>query len=194
MTRVTHLDRVRALVAGHAGVPAEEIEPEHRLVEHLKITAREGRGLLEAFADEFDVDIAAVDPASYFDDEPRTSPRRALMPVAAALWPAYRARLKRAGRARRSLGVRDLVASARAGRWIAPQTPRADADLARLEIPELLWLLGLGAAPAAFAEIDPWYGAAGLALGWAILLFGWARSFPWLARLEAAAEREHGPG
>ena len=88
----------------------------------------------------------------------------------------------------------ELGAGAAYPAWIAPETPRADADLARLEIPELLWLLGLGAAPAAFAEIDPWYGAAGLALGWAILLFGWARSFPWLARLEAAAEREHGPG
>jgi hypothetical protein len=115
-----HFERVRELVGRHTGVPEAEITPETRLVEDLRLGAEVGAGLLAAFADEFRVDLAAMAPLNYFDDDSFPAPVPSLLPLLAALSPRFRAWVGHAARGRRVLAVRGLVASARAGHWITP--------------------------------------------------------------------------
>ena len=201
MARQTHFDRVRALVSRQTGVPEDEISAETRLYEDLGMDGDAGLDFLAAFAHEFDVDLAPVAPLNYFNDQAAFTGYATLIPVAARLSSAFRARVRRAARGLRSLRVRDLVASARAGRWIRPPLPRGDADLTRLRPGGWAMLAGSVALPLLLglwqhAHLGAPPGrAAGLALGvlaviWAMLAARLFAAIPWLNRLEAAAARE----
>jgi len=65
-----HFERVRELVSRQCGVAEAEITPETRLVEDLGIDGDDGTELLEAFADEFGVDMSGMAPLNYFDGVP----------------------------------------------------------------------------------------------------------------------------
>jgi len=201
MPRQTHLDRVRALVSRHAGVPEAEIAPETRLYEDLGLDGEAGLAFLAAFADEFGIDLRPVAPLNYFNEPAAFTGYATLVPVAAWLSQAFRARLRRAARGLRAVRVRDLVASARAGRWIRPPLPRADADLTRLGPGGAALIAGCVLGPLALglwqhAHLGaPPIRAAGLTLGvmgllWALLLARFLAALPWLRRLEAAAAHE----
>ena len=201
MARQTHFDRVRALVSRASGVPEAEITLEARLREDLGLDGNEGRAFLAAFAAEFGVDMAQIEPLNYFDEPAAFTGYATLVPVAARLSPAFRARVRRATRGLRALRVRDLVASARAGRWLRPPLPRGDADLTRLGPTGAVLLVGSVALPALlgywqYAELGaPPARAAGVALGvlalvWGLLAARLLAALPWLRRLDAAAARE----
>lgn len=201
MPRQTHFDRVRALVSAHTGVPEAEITPETRLYEDLGLDGNDGLAFLAAFADEFGIDLGPVAPLNYFNDAAAFTGYATLLPVAARLSPAFRARVRRAARGLRALRLRDLVASARAGRWIRPPLPRGDADLTRITPGVWAMLAGSLAAPAAlgfwqYAQLGAPPGrAAGVALGIAVLVWGLMAArllaaLPWLGRLDAAAAHE----
>lgn len=201
MARQTHFDRVAALVSAHSGVPVAELTLETRLLEDLGMDGDDGSEFLAAFAEEFGVDVRRIAPLNYFNDEHAFTGYATLVPVVARLSPAFRARTRRAARGMRALRLRDLVASARAGRWIRPPLARADADLTRLR-PRDAAILGLSVLlPAALGLWQhvhlgaPPGRAAGVALGvmvllWALLAARFLAALPWLTRLEAAAASE----
>ena len=116
MGRLNHFERVRSLVAGCSGVPVAEITPETRLVEDLGIDGDDGHEFLEAFADEFGVDMSGMSPFNYFDDEPPLGMASGLIALIAIFSPRFRAYARHAARGRRALTVRSLVTSARARR------------------------------------------------------------------------------
>lgn len=201
MARQTHFDRVRALVAAHSGVPEAEITPETRLYEDLGMDGNDGLDFLTAFADEFAVDLRPMAPLNYFNDEAAFTGYATLVPVVARFSRAFRARVRRAARGLSALRVRDLVASARAGRWIRPPLARADADLTRLGPGGAALIAGSLALPVAlglwqYAHIGaPPARAAGVALGilalfWALMAARFLAALPWLNRLDAAAAHE----
>ncbi len=207
MGQQSHFDRVRGLVSGQTGVPVHEITLEARLFEDLGMDGDDGAEFLTAFGDEFGVDIAGLAPLNYFNDESSFTGYSLTVPLIAFLSPAFRARVECASRGLRALSVRDLVASARARRWIAPQVARSDADLTRLSWWGRLVLAGsvalpifLGLRQFALAgvsagravEITLW----SLLLLWGLLGAKFLASLPWLKRLDAAAtfeEQAHGP-
>jgi acyl carrier protein len=201
MGQQSHFDRVRALVSGQSGVPASEITLETRLFEDLGMDGDDGAEFLAAFGDEFGVDIRGLAPNNYFNDESSFTGYSLMIPVIAFLSPAFRARVERASRGLRALSVRDLVASARARRWIVPPAARSDADLTRLSwwgrlvlagsvaLPLLLGLrqyAGAGVSAGRAVEIALW----SLLLLWGLLGAKFLASLPWLKRLDAAASFE----
>ncbi len=199
--RQTHFDRVAALVSAQSGVPVAELSPETRLYEDLGMDGDDGDDFLAVFGDEFGVDITGLAPLNYFNDEAAFTGYATLVPVAARLSPAFRARARRAARGLRALRLRDLVASARAGRWIRPPLARGDADLTRLRPADGVILALSVILPAALGlwqhvHLDAPPGrAAGVALGvmallWGLLAARFLAALPWLTRLEAAAARE----
>ncbi len=201
MGQQSHFDRVRGLVSGQTGVPESEITLETRLFEDLGMDGDDGTELLAAFGDEFGVDISGLAPLNYFNDESSFTGYSLTVPVAAFLSPAFRARVERASRGLRALSVRDLVASARARRWITPPLARSDANLTRLSWWGRLVLAGSVALPLLLGLRQ--YASAGVTAGraaefalWSLLLF-WGllgakflASLPWLRRLDAAATAE----
>jgi len=204
MPRQSHFDRVRALVSGHAGVPESEITLETRLVEDLGIDGDTGYELIEGFVDEFGVDMSRMALFNYFEDEPPFSGRSCLIPLVARLSPRFRAYLSRVARGRREITVRNLVASARARRWITPSVPRRDADLTLFDFWDLATLGGSVGMPIGLAIWSITYETTSLqfALGgslfvlgmlWALLILRFVKSFHWLRRLDAAAtfEEQH---
>jgi len=201
MGQQSHFDRVRGLVSGQSGVPASEITLETRLFEDLGMDGDDGHEFLVAFGDEFGVDISGLAPLNYFNDESSFTGYSLTVPVAAFLSPAFRARVEAASRGLRALSVRDLVASARARRWITPQAARSDANLTRLSwwgrlvlagsvaLPLLLGLrqyAGAGVSAGRAVEIALW----ALLLVWGLLGAKFLASLPWLKRLDAAASFE----
>ena len=137
MGQQRHFDRVRGLVSGQSGVPEAEITLETRLVEDLGIDGDDGDELLQAFADEFGVDMSSMDPLNYFGDEGIGLPVPSLVPLASLLIPSFRASVRHATRGRRVLTVRSLVTSARARHWLTPdQRPAKELDKAS----EFYWL------------------------------------------------------
>jgi hypothetical protein len=131
MGRLRHFERVRALVSGHSGVPEAEITPETRLVEDLGMDGDDGHEFLEGFADEFQADLGGMAPLNYFGDEVSFGGLSPIVPVIDAFSPRFRSYARHAVRGRRILTVRSLVASARAQRWITPETRPEDADPTR---------------------------------------------------------------
>lgn len=201
MARQTHFDRVAALVAAHSGVPAAELTLETRLLEDLRLDGDDGVELLAAFGEEFGVDMAGVAPLNYFNDAHAFTGYATLVPVVARISPAFRARARRAARGLRTLRLRDLVASARAGRWIRPPLPRGDADLTRLSPAGAAMLIASVALPLALGLWQHLYitappaRAIGIALGtlailWLLLAARFLAALPWLRRLDAAAAHE----
>ncbi len=201
MGQQSHFDRVRGLVSGQSGVPEAEITLETRLFEDLGMDGDDGAELLAAFGDEFGVDIGRVAPNNYFNDEETFTGYSLMIPVIAFLSPAFRARVERASRGLRALSVRDLVASARARRWITPQVARSDANLTRLSwwgrlvlggsvaLPLFLGLrqyVGAGVSAGRAVEIALW----SLLLLWGLLGAKFLLALPWLKRLDAAASFE----
>lgn len=201
MARQTHFDRLAALVSAHSGVPVAELTLETRLLEDLGMDGDDGVEFLAAFAEEFGVDIGAVAPLNYFNDEHAFTGYATLVPVMARLSPAFRARARRAARGLRALRLRDLVASARAGHWIRPPLPRGDADLTRLPpagaailAGSVVLPLGLGVWQHVHIAASP-ARAVGLSLGtlailWLLLAARFLAALPWLSRLDAAAAHE----
>jgi len=201
MGQQRHLDRVRALVSGYCGVPETEITLETRLVEDLGIDGDTGYELIEAFVDEFGVDMSRMALFNYFEGEPPFSDRSCLIPLVARLSPRFRAYLRHVARGRREITVRNLVASARARRWITPAMPRRDADLTRFDFWDLATLGGSVGMPTGLAIWSITYEATSLqfALGgslfvlgllWALLVLKFVMSFHWLRDLDAAASFE----
>jgi hypothetical protein len=201
MGQQRHLDRVRGLVSGYSGVPEAEITLESRLVEDLGIDGDTGDELLEAFADEFDVDMSRMATFNYFDDEPPLYWFSAVIPLLAAASPAFRRRVEHATRGRRAVTVRALIRSARAGVWVRPEQARTDIDPLRLTGRTALaagvliaFTLALIAFTLAFlfggklAAIWPILGV--LAVLWALLAAKITMAFHWLRRLDAAATYE----
>jgi acyl carrier protein len=201
MGQQSHFDRVRGLVSGQSGVPASEITLETRLFEDLGMDGDDGADLLAAFGDEFGLDIRGLAPLNYFNDESSLTGYSLTVPVAAFLSPAFRTRVEAASRGLRALSARDLVASARARRWIAPQVARSDANLTRLSwwgrlvlvgsvvFPLLLGLrqyIGAGVSAGRAVEIALW----SLLLFWGLLGAKFLLALPWLKRLDAAASFE----
>ena len=201
MGRQRHFDRVRGLVGGQSGVPVAEITLETRLFEDLGMDGDDGAEFLAAFGDEFGVDISGLAPNNYFNDEETFTGYSLMIPVVAFLSPAFHTRVERASRGLRALSVRDLVASARAGRWITPPLARSDADLTRLSrwgrlvlagsiaLPVLLGLkqyAGAGVSAGHAVEIVLW----SLLLFWGVLGAKFLLALPWLKRLDAAATHE----
>ncbi len=201
MGQQSHFDRVRGLVSGHSGVRASEITLETRLFEDLGMDGDDGAEFLAAFGDEFGVDIGRIAPSNYFNDESSFTGYSLMIPVAAFLSPAFRVRVERASRGLRALSVRDLVASARAGRWITPPLARSDANFTRLSwwgrlvlagsvaLPVLLGLrqyAGAGASAGRAVEIALW----SLLLFWGLLGAKFLLALPWLRRLDKAATYE----
>ncbi len=139
-----HFDRVRGLVSGYSGIPEAEITPETRLVEDLGMDGDDGDDFLAAFADEFDVDMGAMAPLNYFCDEGIGPPAPSLIALASHLNPRFRAWVLHASRGRRRITVRDLVASARAQRWLTPQQRPPAHGPAWLGIVSLATCAGLG--------------------------------------------------
>lgn len=200
-----HFERVRALVSRETGLPEGQITPETRLVEDLRIDGDDGHDLLEAFADEFRVDMGNIAELNYFDDEPPLFYSSVLIPVAALISPRFAAFARRATRGRRRVTVRDLIASARAGRWLRPEVPREDADVTRFDIRTNLYLTGTVVLPALFGlwryaiSGDSLGGAVKMALivfavVWVISVVKFLLSIPWLKRLDAAAGHEESAG
>lgn len=201
MGQQRHFDRVRGLVSGQSGVPEAEISLETRLFEDLGMDGDDGDEFLAAFGDEFNVDISPVAPLNYFNDASSLTGHSLMIPAVAYISPAFRTRVERAARGLKALSVRDLVATARAGRWITPQVARSDANLTRLSWWGLLVLAGSVAFP---VFLGLWqYVWAGVSTGraleitlWSLLLF-WSLlgakfllALPWLNRLDAAATYE----
>ncbi len=201
MGQQSHFDRVRGLVSGQSGVPVQEITLETRLFEDLGMDGDDGAELLAAFGDEFGVDIRGLAPNNYFNDETTFTGYSLMIPVIAFLSPAFRAWVERASRGLRALSVRDLVASARARRWITPQVARSDANLTRLSwwgrlvlaasvaLPVFLGLrqyAGAGVSAGRAVEIALW----SLLLLWGLLGAKFLLALPWLKRLDEAATFE----
>ncbi|MGR3715148.1 MAG: DUF1493 family protein [Thermohalobaculum sp.] len=201
MGQQSHFDRVRGLVSGQSGVPETEITLETRLFEDLGMDGDDGAELLAAFGDEFGVDIRGLAPNNYFNDETTFTGYSLMIPVIAFLSPVFRAWVERASRGLRALSVRDLVASARARRWIAPQAARGDANLTRLSwsgrlvlagsvaLPLFLGLrqyAGAGVSAGRAVEIALW----SLLLLWGLLGAKFLLALPWLKRLDEAATFE----
>jgi acyl carrier protein len=134
MGQQRHFDRVRGLVSGQSGVPEHEITLETRLVEDLGIDGDDGDELLEAFADEFNVDMSGMAPLNYFGDEPPIWAISTLIPIVARFNKRFRTYARHAMRGRRTLTVRSLVASARAQRWITPTQRPGDADPTEISV------------------------------------------------------------
>jgi len=196
-----HFERVRALVSRHAGVPKAEITPETRMFGDLGIDGDTGLELLEAFADDFGVDMSGMAPLNYFEGEPPFSGRSCLIPLVARLNPRFRAYVRHVARGRREITVRDLIVSARTQRWIAPSVRRRDADLTRFAFGDLCIMAGSIGLPIALAAwsitneaTSPQFALGGalfvLALLWALLILNFVKSFHWLHRLDAAAAHE----
>ncbi len=201
MGQQSHFDRVRGLVSGQSGVPEAEITLETRLFEDLGMDGDDGADLLAAFGDEFGVDIRGLAPNNYFNDETTFTGYSLMIPVITFLSPTFRAWVERASRGLRALSVRDLVASARARRWITPQVARSDASLTRLSwsgrlvlagsvaLPLFLGLrqyAGAGVSAGRAVEIALW----SLLLLWGLLGAKFLASLPWLKRLDEAATFE----
>lgn len=202
MPRQTHFDRVRALVSRHSGVPEAEITLESRLVEDLGIDGDDGHEFLEAFAHEFGVDLSRMHVFNYFEDEPPFSGASSLIPVVAMFSKRFREYLRHVARGRRTITVRNLVASARAGHWIRPAVAREDADLTRLGWWSRLVLAGSIGFPAGLGLWSIYQGAPVayavggvsfvVALIWALLIIQFLASLSWLRALDAAATFEEG--
>lgn len=201
MPRQTHFDGVRALVSRHSGVPEAEITPETRLLEDLGMDGDDGADFLAAFAHEFRIDPATIAARNYFGDEGSLAGRSSLIPLAARLSPAFRARARDAARGLRTLRVRDLVASARAGRWIRPPLSPAGADPTRFTARALTVLASAVLAPLAiglwqYARLGvpaPRAGQTGLgvfAVLCGLLIVRFLLSLRWLRRLDEAAALE----
>jgi acyl carrier protein len=120
MGQQRHFDRVRGLVIGQSGVPTAEITLETRLVEDLGMDGDDGHELLETFANEFGVDMSRMASLNYFSDEGAGLPIPSLVPLLSCISSRFRGYVRNAARGRRELTVRNLVASARAQRWITP--------------------------------------------------------------------------
>jgi len=146
MGHLRHFERVRALVSAHSGVSEAEITPETRVVEDLGMDGDDGHAFLEVFADAFQVDMEGMAPLNYFGDEPSIWGISPLVPIIAALSPRFRSYARHAARGRRVLTVRNLVATARAQRWITPLTRPKDVDLARGSITLLVFAAALVAS------------------------------------------------
>ena len=177
MGQQSHFDRVRGLVSGQTGVPVHEITLETRLFEDLGMDGDDGAELLAAFGDEFGVDIRGLAPNNYFNDETTFTGYSLMIPVIAFLSPAFRAWVERASRGLRALSVRDLVASARARRWITPQVARSDASLTRLSWSGRLVLAGSVALPL-FLGLRQ-YAGAGVSAGRAVEIALWSLLLLW---------------
>jgi len=200
MGQQRHFDRVRGLVSGCSGVPEAEITLETRLFEDLGMDVDDGQELLTAFGHEFGVDITGVAPGNYFNEKSPLTGYSLMIPVIAFVNPGFRSRVKHASRRLRSLSVRDLVATARARRWITPQAARRDADLTRLSwwgrlvlaagilVPALLGLraYAVGVSAGHAVEIALW----ALLLFWGLLGVKFLLALSWLRRLDAAASFE----
>jgi hypothetical protein len=201
MKHQRHLDRVRGLVSGQSGAPPSEITPETRLLEDLGMTCRGGTLLLAVFASEFGIDMRGVAPANYFRDATAIPGNSAIIAIAAALVPGFRARAQRAARGLRTLRVRDLVVSAQKRRWVRHPLARKDAVPDRmtagawavLAVGALVpvaagmreWLLrGTGPGKTALAALIG-LGAVAALLGLRFLL-----ALAWLRRIDAAAAHE----
>ena len=208
MGQQSHFDRVRGLVSGQTGVPASEITLETRLFEDLGMDGDDGHELLEAFADEFGVDMSRMALFNYFDDEPPFSASSSLIPVVAFFSPQFRAYLHHVARGRRTITVRNLVASAQARRWITPKIVRGDADLTRFSWWGRVVLTASVGFPLVLGLWDYDHDSSSfmraiggpllvLLLLWALLIAKFLASLPWLKRLDAAASFEEqalGPG
>ena len=121
MGQQRHFDRVRALIHGCNGTPMEQITLESRICDDLGVAGDDGYELLEAFADEFGIDISGVVHTNYFGNESMVQGcYSSLIPVAAAINPPFAEHVRHAVRGLRVLTVRDMVRSAREGRWIRP--------------------------------------------------------------------------
>ncbi len=144
MGQQSHFARVHGLVSGHSGVPEAEITLETRLVEDLGMDGDDGDDFLAAFADEFDVDMGAMAPLNYFGEEGVGPPVPSLVALASLLNPRFSAWVLHASRGRRRITVRDLVASARAQRWLTPQQRTTAHGPAWLGIVSLAACAGLG--------------------------------------------------
>ncbi|MCH7569643.1 MAG: DUF1493 family protein, partial [Deltaproteobacteria bacterium] len=176
----------RGLVSGQSGVPETEITLETRLFEDLGMDGDDGAELLAAFGDEFGVDIRGLAPNNYFNDETTFTGYSLMIPVIAFLSPAFRAWVERASRGLRALSVRDLVASARARCWIAPQAARSDANLTRLSWSGRLVLAGSVALPLLLGLRQ--YAGAGVSAGRAVEIALWSLLLLWgLSRAPAAS-------
>ena len=201
MGQQSHFDRVRGLVSGQSGVPEAEVTLETRLFEDLGMDGDDGHELLEAFADEFGVDMSRMAPYNYFDDEPPRFWYSSLIPVVAFISPRFCTYVRHVSRGRRTITVRGLVASARTRRWIAPQVARSDADLTRLSWWGRLVLAGSVALPLflglrQYAGAGVFAGSAAydalwlLLLLWGLLGAMFLLELRWLKRLDAAASFE----
>ena len=195
-----HFDRVRGLVSGQTGVPEAEITLETRLVEDLGMDGDDGHELLEVFADEFGVDLSQMAPFNYFDDEPPMFWFSEVIPILAQLSPRFRRYVLHVTRGRRAVTLRDLVASARAGRWIRPAHQRTDLDPLRVTWRTLL-IFVLATPLLAFAAIAvvavlggpadrAAYALAVVAIVLALIGGKVWMAFHWLRRLDAAATFE----
>lgn len=196
MEQQSHFERVRDLVSGQSGVPASEITLETRLVEDLGMDGDDGHEFLEAFANEFDVDLSRMASLSYFDDEGVGLPVPSLVPLFSLVSPRFRGYVRHAARGRRVLTIRGLVALARARRWITPaQRPARGPD-------QLTWVGGLFIGVALL--IPTWLsvgalvylstgGLAWSAVIWAALYFRLRRDLAWLRRhdLRGTGRRPH---
>lgn len=200
MGRQNHFERVRHLVSAHSGVPGADITPETRLFEDLRMASDRGAELLAAFGDEFRVDIRAVDPLNYFDDRSARVGTGEILAIGAALLPPVRARVRHAARGLRTLRVRDLVASARARRWIRPPIARSEAIPLRMSARAWM-MLALGLAIPVVTGAHVWRGDGNLASALAAGLLALAAvaallairlliALRWLRRLDEAASRE----
>ncbi|MEE8455384.1 MAG: DUF1493 family protein [Limibaculum sp.] len=201
MGQQSHFDRVRGLVSGHSGVPASEITMETRLVEDLGMDGDTGHELLEAFEDEFGVEMSRMAPFNYFDDEPPLYWFSAIIPFLAFLSPMFRRYVKRATRGRRAVTVRNLVASARAGTWIRPVHRRTDIDPTRMTWKSVLMMafviplfsiLIVGAIQLVLeSDRDGMFARLLLlAIIPGLLALKFAMALHWLRRLDAAATYE----
>ena len=194
MGQQSHFDRVRGLVSGHSGVPESEITMETRLLEDLGMDGDDGDEFLEAFADEFGIDMSRMAPFNYFNDEPPALGYSSLIPVIAFFAPQFRAYAWHATRGQRTLTVRCLVASARAKRWITPVQRREESDPTGFSVLGALWLIVLVTFPA-YVGLSGYMHGEPLTLVvpagvWGLLALNFLRSLNMLRRHDAAANFE----
>ncbi len=194
MGQQSHFDRVRGLVSGQSGVPESEITMETRLLEDLGMDGDDGDEFLEAFADEFGVDMSRMAPFNYFNDEPPALGYSSLIPLIEYFDPQFRAYVRHSTRGERTLTVRNLVASARAKRWITPVQRREECDPTEFPVFCALWLTFFVAFPAYVGHLGYMRGEPLIfvvpAVVWGIFALNFLRSLSMLRRHDAAATFE----
>ena len=167
---------------------------ETRLVEDLGMDGDTGHELLEAFEDEFGVEMSGMAPFNYFNDEPPALGYSSLIPVIAYFGPQFCAYARHATRGQRTLTVRSLVASARAKRWISPVQRREESDPTSFSIFHALCLIFAAAVPVysshwGYMHSEP-LTLVVPAVVWGFLALNFLRSLGLLRRLDAAASFE----